>query len=229
MSRICVALAALALAVVPAVADTWWYTYEADGTYPEQEGFERNTMGGGAQRWFEDGAFVLDTWADPGIADFYAKGMPSLPDPNDPTHAFVCEWRLRVDSVSGGSNPTLFLLFEGYGDIFLGYQIGRIFSLHEGHFIADFEPGVFHTYCLTTTDMDSYALAIDGTVVYIGEVNPWAPASVVQFGDSATATASVSRWDYLRYGVIAVPEPGSILLCVAAALGLRNRSRRRAR
>ena len=229
MSRICVALAALALAVVPALADTWWYTYEADGTFPEQQGWTRYVMGGGAQRWFEDGAFVLDASADPGIADFYAKGMPSLPDPNDPTHAFVCEWRLRVDSVTGWVSPDIGFMFEGYGDIFLGYQMGRIYSFHETEYIADFEPGISHSYRLVTSDMVSYTLAIDGAVVYTGEVSPWAPGSGVTFGDNATGSASLSRWDYLRYGVIAIPEPGSILLCVTAVLGLRNRLRRRAR
>jgi hypothetical protein len=213
----------------PLASADWWYTYEADGTYPEQEGWERNIMGGGAQRWFEDGAFVLDASATPAICDFYGKGMPSLPDPNEPTHPFVCEWRLRVQTVSGFWNPEMFAAFQGYGDIALEYKMDRIYSLHEGKYVADFEPGVFHSYTVVTSDMDSYTLAIDGTVVYTGEVSPWAPWSAVQFGDATTGSASLSRWDYLRYGVIAVPEPGSILLCATAVLGLGSRLRRRTR
>lgn len=228
MRRIWSVLIVLAISGPLAWAD-WWYAYEADGTYPEEEGWARSVMGGGAQRWLENGAFVLDSTATTGILDIYAKGMPSLPDPNDATHAFACEWRLRVDTIVGFWNPTFFLLFEGYGDILLAYDIDRIFSLDEGEYIADFEAGVFHNYRLVTSDMVSYALAIDGTLVYTGEVSPWAPSSVVQFGDSSTTLGSLSRWDYVRYGVSAVPEPGSILLCVAAVLGVPNRLRRRAR
>lgn len=207
----------------------WWYTYEADGSYPEQEGWERNTAGGGGQRWFEDGAFVLDTSANGGIMDFYGKGIPSLPDPNDPTHAFVCDWRLQIDSMTGWWNPTFFVTFDGYGDVVLGFQMDRIYSLYEGKYIAYFEPGVFHTYRLVTCTMDTYTFVVDGVTVYAGDVSPWANASVVQFGDNTTGSASLSRLDYLRYGVIAVPEPGPFLLCVTAATGLRNRLRRRTR
>ncbi len=192
-----------------ALAD-WWYTYEADGTFPEQEGFERNTMGGGAQRWFEDGALVLDSTADPGIADFYGKGMESLPDPNDTPHAFVCDWRLQVGSIAGWLDPTLFVTFEGYGDVMLGFQTDRIYSLHEGKYIAYFEPGVFHSYRLVTSDLETYTLAVDGDVSYTGQVSPWAPASVVQFGDNSTMAGSLSRLDYLRYGVLVAPQVGDL-------------------
>jgi len=220
-------LAVLALGGGSAALGDWWYTYEADGTFPEEEGWIRHTMGGGAQRWFEDGALVLDASADPAIVDSYVKGMPSLPDPNDPTRTFVFEWRLLVDS--GNWDPQMFMAFEGHGDIALVYNTDRVYSLHEGKYVADFAPGVFHSYRVTTSDMEIYTLAVDGTIVYSGEVSPWAPWSSVQFGDSTTSSAGLSRWDYIRYGVIAVPEPGSILLCVAAVLGLRSRSRRRTR
>ena len=227
MRRLRSVLIVLAVSSPLAVADTWWYTYEADGTFPEQEGWARNVMGGGAQRWFEDGAFVLDASASPGIVDFYAKGMPSLPDPNDPMQAFVCEWRLRVDAMTGYWDPTFFLLFEGHGDILLGYEMGQIYSLHEHQYIAAFQPSVFHSYRIVTNDMTTYTFALDGVVVYTGEVSVWAPSSVVQFGDTNTGSGAVSRWDYVRYGVIAVPEPGSLLLCVTAVLRIGMRLRRR--
>jgi hypothetical protein len=214
----------------PTTRADWWYTYEAsEGTFPEQQGWQRNTDAGGAQRWLEDGAFVLDASADPAIIECYSKGMESLPDPDDPTHAFVCDWRIRVDGVNGLWNPEMFVAFQGYGDIALEYKMDCIYSLHEGEYIAEFEPGVFHSYRFLTTDIETYTLAIDGTVVYTGQVSPWAPASWVEFGDNSPTDSSNSRWDYLRYGVIQVPEPGSIVLCVAAILGAPNRLRRRTR
>jgi len=181
----------------------WWYTYEAsEGTFPEQQGWQRNTDAGGAQRWFEDGAFVLDASADPTIIECYTGGMGSLPDPNDPTHVFVCDCRLEVASMSGWWDPTLFVNFQGYGEVVLGFKTDCIYSLHEYKYIAYFQPGVFHSFRLATTDMDFYTLAVDGVVVYAGDVSTW-PAwhSDVQFGDAGPADAGASRWDYVRYGV----------------------------
>jgi len=187
----------------PAARADWWYTYEAsDGTFPEQQGFYRATMGAGGQRWFEDGAFVLDTSTDPGIVDFYYRSMPSLPDPNDPTHAFVCEWGLRIDSFIGWRNPEVFLAFQGYADMGLQYELDGVYSLYGGQRVADFAPGVFHAYRLVTSDMVIYTLEIDGMPVYTGELSPWAPTSFVKFGDGMDAAASASCWQYVRYGVV---------------------------
>jgi hypothetical protein len=177
----------------------------------------------------EDGTFVLDTITSGDVYDFYARGMPSLPDPNDPTDAFICEWRICIDAINLFWDPTFFLLFKDYGDIFLGYDMGQIYSFHESKYIADFEPAIFHSYRLVTSDMVTYTLAIDGNVVYTGEVSPWAPWSSVQFGDSSSGRGSLSRWDYVRYGVTTIPEPAGPLLLVAAALGLPNCLRRRTR
>jgi len=182
----------------------WWYTYEAsEGTFPEQQGWQRNTDGGGAQRWFEDGAFVLDASADPAIIECYSRGMESLPDPNDPTHGFVYEWRLKVESMTGWGDPTFIVTFQGYGDVLLGFKPDRIYSQYEYKYIAYFQPGMFHNYCLATTDMYSYTLSVDGVIVYAGEVGHWAAwHSFVQFGDAGPSTTTVSRVDYVRYGVV---------------------------
>jgi len=189
----------------PAARADWWYTYEAsEGTFPEQQGWQRNTDAGGAQRWFEDGAFVLDASADPAIIESYSRGMESLPDPNDPTHVFVCEWSLKVESMTGWWDPTFFVTFKGHGDVVLGFKMDRIYSLYEGKYIAYFEPDVFHTYRLVTSNMDSYTLAVDGMPVYAGDVSPWGNYSVVQFGDAGPADAGLSRFDYVRYGVVSV-------------------------
>jgi len=205
MSRVQVVLMILAVAALPALADTWWYTYEADGTYPEEEGWSRIAMGGGAQRSFEDGALVLDSSAGTGICDSYSKGMPSLPDPNDPTSVFVCEWRLCVDWVDPfDKDPGVALMFEGFGEVNLKYTTDRICSAYEFEYIADFEPWVFHTYTLTTSTMQTYTLAIDGSVVWNGVMSPYGPASVVRFGDLVVGNPSRSRWDYVRYGVVSV-------------------------
>jgi hypothetical protein len=199
----------LALCGPVALAD-WWYTYEGSGgTFPEQQGWNRHTTGGGAQRSFEDGGFVIDSSANLGIADFYTRGMESLPDPNDSTHAFVCEWRLCVSSLNGWLNPNVGFQFAGYGDVFLGYEMGRIYSHEELKYIGDFEPAVFHSYCFVTADLLTYTLAIDGAVVYTGDVSPWAPGSGVTFGDNSNGGGGVSRWQYVRYGVVSV-LPGDV-------------------
>lgn len=201
-------------------ADTWWYDYEADGTYPEQEGWGRIVRGGGAQRSFVDGALVLDGSASIYICDSYYKYMPSLPDPNDPHSAFVCEWHLCVDSLTGFRDPGVFLAFKDFGILSLDYELGRLYSAFEFKYIAEFEPGTSHAYRLTTEDMQTYTLAIDGVAVYAGHIYPYGPGSFAQFGDCREGSASISRWTYFRCGVVETPEPTSLLLLVAAGLGL---------
>lgn len=219
-------LALIAVFVSFARADQFCITTEPN-VYPESIGWERWTNDGGAERWFEDGALVLDGLASSHICDMYKQYLPSLPNPGE--DVLTVAWRVRVDQVDGFADPGLCLELGPHGGVELVYDEDGVYSISECEWIASFTAGVFHSYRLVTSDMDTYTLAIDRSVVHTGELSYWAPASFLQFGDATTGSASLSRWDYLRYGVIAIPEPGSILLCVAAVLGVRNRSRRRRR
>ncbi|MBU0618096.1 MAG: hypothetical protein KKI02_10300, partial [Planctomycetes bacterium] len=85
--------AALGLLVAPAGAEQYWITYEGDD-FPENEGWERRTREGGAVRWLEDGALVLDSTGSLWITDSYRHEDIRRPESGE---LFVAEWRMRVD------------------------------------------------------------------------------------------------------------------------------------
>ena len=86
-------------------------------------------------------------------------------------------------------------------------------------------PGVFHDYRVTSTDLRSYDLYIDGTFVHEGSFDhgPGTP-SYVAFGDFVQGAGSRHEWDYFRFGAI-VPEP--VPIAMAAVFLAWRWSRRR--
>ncbi len=164
--RLVTALAGLVALAGSAVAEPFWVEYNASsGLFPEEVGWERLVMGGGAQRSLEDGLLTLDGLASSDIVDDYGMLRPIDLSPGQ---SFVMEWRLRVDEVHGSSNPLVGVWFdEGRGRVSLKYSESAIYSLLEGVWI-DFEPYVFHEYSLVSSDMLTYTLHIDGSVAYSG-------------------------------------------------------------
>ncbi len=195
-----------------AVADTWWYAYEADGTYPEAEGWERIMQGGGAERYFEDGSLALDDRGGTFVCDSYYRYMPSLPDPS---HPFRMEWRMLAADVLSFTDPGIAISFAPFGYIDLMYDVDSIYSGLEGQYVAEFAPGVFHEYVLMSSDMLTYQLSVDGALAHVGVVVGPSTSSWAQWGDMATGK-SLSLWDYARFGV--VPEPAGVLLFGLAGL-----------
>ncbi len=220
MKTFCALLAVSALGGSIALADPYWISYEGDDL-PETEGWERTVYAGGDQRSIQDGTLVLDGRASIDIADFYR--MP-ISDP-DPGELFVAEWRVWVGDIPGYPDPGIAVTSSGHGALVLAYQEDRIYSLLEGVYIY-FTPDIFHDYLLTSSDMLSYDLYIDGTFTYAGVfVGPF-PQSWTAWGDTTQGASSLSYWDYVRFGV--VPEPSAGLLLGSAALamtGLRGRER----
>ena len=212
MTRLLLSLtAALGMMVGQAGAEQFWITYEGND-FPENEGWEHITYNGEAERWIEDGALVIDSLHDVHVEDL-AK-MERWMDP-DPGELFVAEWRLLVD--------------EGSGDRDAGVAIAR--SFEPGYVIFQFgpetardvqdliwfpvEPGIFHTYRFESHDMVDYELFIDGQSVHEGTFMTAASnQSSIGFGDMIDGQASLSRWDYLRFGV--VPEPSASVLALTS-------------
>jgi hypothetical protein len=202
-------------------ADLYWVSYEAKGTFPEEEGWQRHAYGGGAQRSFEDGCLVLDAGGVSGIIDNYC--ISGIADPG-PGEVFRIEWRLRVDEAEY-IDPAVVVSSYGHGLVNLTYTREAIYSPPEDVWIP-IAPGVYHDYVLTTGDAVSYELAIDGEPVHAGQfVGPWWE-SAVTWGDSFYAATSVSRWDYFRFGV--VPEPSAVLVFGLGALAVTSTRARRA-
>jgi hypothetical protein len=200
------------LAAAPALGDRFWVEYEpANGNYPEQEGWTRYILYGGAQRSIVDGALVLDSRAYPGIEDYVKMFRPGAMDPG-PSETFVMEWRLKVlevvprdyyDVAVGAFSD------EAWG---VGFEFGLDFvrSVFENEVVATFSPYVFHDFQLVSTDMRNYALYIDGqqmaSGVFIHVVGP----SEVGWGDGIPGVTSLTRWDYFRFGVVLAPHAGDV-------------------
>src|SRR5262249_20346055 len=88
----------LALLVTECALGTpYWVAYEGDD-FPEAEGWERHTSGGGAVRSLLDGVLTLDSLQSPLIFDDYFWRRQLNPGPQE---LFVCEWRVRVTEAYG--------------------------------------------------------------------------------------------------------------------------------
>ena len=209
MPRIRALLTVLAVGPLSTWADYWWISYEAEPAhgYPEECGWQRIVHGGGAERYFEEGALVIDS-PSTSVCDSYYQYMPGLPQGQD---TFRAEWRLRVDDVIY-EDPGIAVSFSAGGAVILIYAIDQIYSECECQYVAEFAPGVYHEYALTSSDMLTYALFIDGALAYVGELVVFPHSSWVQWGDLATGAgaASVSTWDYARFGVLPAPQPGDV-------------------
>jgi len=218
-------LAVLSLGAGTGRADSWWVAYEADPDqgFPEECGWERIVQGGGAERYLQDGTLVIDSLASFSICDSYYQYMPSLPDSE---HPFRMEWRMLAAEVIG-RDPGIALSFAPFGYLTLAYEKNRIYSLLEGEYVAEFAPDVFHEYALTSSDMLTYRLYLDGLLVHTGEVVGPSSYSWAQWGDLVTGGAGLSVWDYARFGV--VPEPAAGLLFGSLGLAASIRTTRHVR
>lgn len=198
-------------------AEPFWIEYDAScGQFPEEVGWDRLAMGGGARRSLEDGALRLDSLASTSIIDCYGISHPVDLGPGE---SFVLEWRLRVNEVYGLADPpvkpVMAVFFAGYGRVTLEYSETSLYSLLEFTWI-DFDPHAFHDYSLATSDLLTYTLRIDGSAAHTGPLVTPCSVSSVDWGDSVTGSSSLSDWDYVRFGVI--PEPSSVLLTTCACL-----------
>ena len=212
MTRLLLSLtAALGMMVGQAGAEQFWITYEGNDL-PENEGWTRFTGSGGADRWIEDGALVIDSLDDVHIHDVAV--MDHWMDP-DPGELFVAEWRLLVDEGSGDHDAGVGIarsFAPGYVVFLFGPDIAR-----DEQDLVSFpvEPGIFHTYRFESHDMVDYELFIDGQSVHEGTFMTAASnQSSIGFGDMIDGQASLSRWDYLRFGV--VPEPSASVLALTS-------------
>lgn len=203
MNRLLMFLAALACASFSAAnAEQYWIAYEGDD-FPENEGWTRSTMAGGAERWIEDGTLVLDGRADIAIGDSYSMHRPIDPEPGE---LFIVRLRLRVDELSSGhSDPAFGVSSDESWSIGFRLSETRIFNIDDLSMSAAFEPGVFHLFEVMSSDMRNFELRIDGSVALAGPFTHIITPSKVSWGDQIVGAASLSHWDYFEFGV--VPEP----------------------
>ena len=216
MIRIVCFIPLIAMVASAATADQYWIAYEGND-FPENEGWLRLWYGAEANRWIEDGALVIDSLHDIGIADFYDMHMNGQLDP-EPGETFVLEWRLLVEEVVGHYDPGVGVFSDEKWGVGLDFREDRVVSVFEDGVAAEFEAGVFHRFELRSADMRHYDLWIDGEVAMLGDFWHGLSASSVGWGDFVQGSASLSRWDYVRFGVIPEPQVSLLLLVVGSLL-----------
>jgi hypothetical protein len=208
MSRITGWLLGLVM-VVPALGSQFWVEYDPSkngGKLPEEVGWQRFVYAGGAERWFEDGALVIDGLASSQIADDY--WMPT-PLELGPQECFLMEWGVRVTMGSGFADPLVAVDAADQGIVILRYQQDWIYSLVENVWIQ-FEGGAYHEYTITSMDMQTYALYIDSQLAHVGTFETQSPDWGVTWGDGTIGASSLSEWHYVRYGIVPIPMTGDV-------------------
>jgi hypothetical protein len=202
-------LAALAMTAA-ARSEPYWIAWEAaSGHFPEEEGWTRHTFYGGGQRWFEDGALVLDTTAYGGICDWAQMDRPGAMDPG-PGEIFAMKWRLNVAEINPPDQYEADVGFASDEAWCIGFNFGLDFvhSVFENRLIATFPPYVFHDFELISSDMRNYTLLIDGWPkgegVFLHLINP----SQIFGGDGVQGPTSMTRWEWFEFGAVASPQPG---------------------
>jgi len=219
--------AALGTLAAPAGADEYWLTYEGNDL-PENEGWNRSWgnddgehHGDGAYRTVEDGILTMDSLYDLRVYDYAYRHLPGELDP-DPGELFIAEWRGLVDEVLGDHYDAK-VGISSDDDWQLGIAVfpDHIISKFEDDVEIPIEPGVFHEYRVLSWDMQRYDLYIDGELTHQGTFWHGLLASRFHWGDCVRGAASLSHWDYVRFGV--VPEPSSALMLLTACVCARRR------
>jgi hypothetical protein len=210
-----------AVLLVPAVAtaEQYWIAYDGDD-FPEKVGWRRhfgNEHGpgqGGAERWIEDGVFVLDSLRHDQIFDFYDVQRPIGPGPGE---YFVAAWRACIDVTFGEYDSEVVIARDDPpGHVAIEYDVD-LATISTNGVSFPIAPGLFHTYRVESDDMEQFVFFIDGTAVHIGEFDSDSVLqSFVAFGDGVQGARSLSQWDYFRFGV--VPEPGVLWLFAGGLL-----------
>ncbi len=206
------------LVISTARAEQYWIAYEGDD-FPENEGWTRTISAGGAERWIEDGALVLDGRQDIMIADSYSMLRSVDPGPGE---LLLMRWRLNVDEVTmGHSDPHVAVFSDESWSVAFRFSESHVFNAFDLGMNAGFEPGIFHRFELWSCDMRTFELSIDDTLALSGDFVHVITVSKVAWGDGIVGAASMSRWDHFRFGV--VPEPSSALLLGLGLLIRRDR------
>ncbi len=194
--------------------DQYWIAYEGND-FPENEGWERHYYKPEpSTRTLGDGMLQLDSSHNQSTYDFYQ--IHRQINPTIFGESFVAEWRVVVpflESPFGFGDSGIGFARDGGGTLSFSFLTDRIMSDREGWSIP-LSPGVLHDYRITSTDMVTYALEIDGVFARNGtwDLNSL-NESFVGWGDTTQGGGilSVSRWDFVRFGVI--PEPATVTLC----------------
>ncbi len=232
--RLVTALAGLVVLAGSAVAEPYWVAWEGD-CLPEEQGWTRfwgdwdgAYHGSGAVRTIADGVMTMDSLYDPGVYDLAHMHRPIDPAMGE---TFIAEWRLCVDAVVGGgplpSDPVVTIYSDQQTLLAFRYSADGVRNFFEWELFVPLTLGTFNSFRVESTDMQAYTFWVNGAFAFSGEFRPSAGSSEFAWGDSCQGVASLTHWDYVRFGAV-VPEPatGPALLLLLAACCARRRPRR---
>jgi hypothetical protein len=212
-----------AVAAASASAENWTVSWEGND-FPENEGWERDLWGPAPIRFLLGGVMTEDTRQTIELWDQY-KLYHSIDC--GPGETFFVSWRVLVHEVIGavGVDPGVWLKTDNHRrmDFLLGVDHVQT---HNFITIAEFEPGMFHTFEFRSSDMETFTFSVDGVQTYQGSLSPSAYASTLGWGDVIYGAASLANWKYVRFGV--VPESSPAAFVLALAVTARRARRRRA-
>lgn len=157
-------------AVLPsaALAEPYWVAWEGND-YPENEGWTRQFIAGGADRTLVDGVMRIDSTRDHAIYDQSELIRQVAPSPGE---LFIAEWRVRVNVSIGRDWDQGIGIASDTGDLLvLGMTRDSLLSDREGWSVP-IEPDEYHAFRIASNDMRSYSLMIDGQFVRDGVFDP---------------------------------------------------------
>jgi hypothetical protein len=224
MGRVSICVVWALLLSAPALSAPYWVSWDASMGYPEDNGWSRNWgnwqgqyQGTGALRSLDGGTLTYDSRYDSGVFDISELHRRMDPAPGE---TFVLEWRILVEEDSSYMGDA----GMGFGSdsaMRLGFTIrpAEVDSGFETAVVLPITPGVFHDYRVTSADMRTYQLFIDGELRRVGSFWQGLSQSYIAWGDGTQdfVGGSLHHWDYLRFGVI--PEPpalglvGAVIAC----------------
>ena len=169
---------------------------------------------------------MIDSTRSTDIFDAYR--VSGIADP-EPGELFVAEWRLRLDEFINHYDAKFGVARDSVaGHIEIDFGMDHIW-IHTDQTRIEVTAGEWHTYRIESWDMQAFDLFIDGRFAHAGTFESQSfLQSFVVFGDTVIGAASLSRWDYVRFGVVPEPTSGS-LLAIGSILIVMARSGRRFR
>lgn len=193
----------------PTAAAAQCVMYEAD-ELPLDVGWSQNPTLFPGQRWTEGGWLFQyvevasqDPWGPE--RDYYRRSIAEFA--NSPS--FFMAWRVETDGVREGMPAGAPAIITASGSMGIHYHFtitrdqARLIDPYLNVILFDIQAELSHDYRLEVRDK-AWKVFIDGQLVNSGTATKSYPTadSVIAFGAQAYIDPSLTRWDYIRYGVI---------------------------
>ncbi len=187
-------------------AEPWTVTWDGND-YPENEGWYRDLWGPPDIRTLNaDGTMTLDTRITPQLWDTYLMWRPLNPGPGE---TFFLSFRVCVSEVNGYYDPGVYFKTDNFKGIDFLLAMDHV-EIPFFITIAQFEPGVFHTFECLSSDMQTFRFFVDGAFTYEGTFLADSYPPMMAWGDIVRGASSLATWDFLSFGVVPEVSTGAL-------------------